>query len=74
MLLNDSEKPLSKQTWLNWLLHSGVSISIMLNPCHWQWRPWLNKNRDVWAGPNDCNLNMGWLMLTVRIWIDDGTW
>ena len=74
MLLNDSETPLPKRTRLNWLLHSGASISIMANPCHWRWRPWLNKNSGVWAGPNDYTLNMGWLMLTIRIWIDDGTW
>ena len=60
---------------LKWLRYSGVSIIITVNPAHWRVLPWaMPEYQDVWAGPRHRTGAMGWLMLTVRIWIDDGSW
>lgn len=58
---------------LNYLTYSGASISIMLNPWHWSWIPSFKKddNQDVW----ELNTHkFKFLFLTVRFWIDDGSW
>lgn len=58
-----------------WLKYSGVSLSITANPYHWQWRPWMRLGSDdIWPAPNRRSWAIGWIMLTIRIWIDDGKW
>lgn len=58
-----------------WLKYSGASISITVNPYHWRWLPWSRiETEDVWSGPNLHTWVAGWLMLTVRLWVDDGQW
>ena len=60
---------------LKWLRYSGASIAVTVNPCHWRLIPWASPEfADVWQGPNQQTWALGWLMLTVRVWIDDGTW
>jgi hypothetical protein len=56
---------------LKWLRYSGASVIITVNPCHWRLRPGWGQDRE-W--PNEGTVYVTWLFLTVRIWIDDGSW
>ena len=58
-----------------WLRYSGASVIITVNPAHWSWRPQAGQAfRDEWAGPNEYNWHARFLFVTVRVWIDDGSW
>lgn len=60
---------------LKWLRFSGLSVIITVNPFHWRYVP--NGGRafvDEWVGPNERTYYASWLFLTVRFWIDDGSW
>jgi hypothetical protein len=60
---------------MKWLTYSGLSVIITFNPLHWRWMPAGGEAfRDVWASPNERSYYAGWLFLTVRLWIDDGSW
>ena len=60
---------------LNWLKYSGASVSLTLNPLHWAWVPQAGRTfRDEWAGPNERSWYARCLFVTVRVWIDDGSW
>ena len=59
---------------LKWLRYSGASVIITVNPLHWRWKPWTTNFVDEWIGPHERTVTMGWLFLTVRLWIDDGSW
>ena len=73
MLSNDSE-PLSRKM-LKWLRYSGASVNVTLNPFHWFWTPRVGyEPRGDWAGPNEHTISISLLFLTVRLWIDDGSW
>jgi hypothetical protein len=75
MSSNDSSKLFRKRTWLDWLRFSGASVTITANPWHWQWWPQIqNEPLDTWIGPNEHRFYVSWLMLTVRVWVDDGAW
>ena len=39
MSSNDSSKLFRKRTWLDWLRFSGASVTVTVNPWHWQWIP-----------------------------------
>ena len=59
----------------NWLRYSGASVSVTLNPLHWRWIPDAGRVfAGEWAGPHERRYSAGWLFLTVRLWIDDGSW
>jgi hypothetical protein len=45
-----------------------------LNPLWWKALPWARRERSEWPGPNEHTWAMGFLGITVRIWIDDGSW
>ena len=73
MSSNDSNQPFRKM--LKWIQYSGASISITLNPFHWFWTPRVSyQPRGDWAGPNEHTINICLLFLTLRFWIDDGSW
>ena len=75
MSSNDSSKLFRKRTWLDWLRFSGASVTVTVNPWHWRrWPQILDQPLDTWIGPNERRFYVSWLMLTVRIWIDDGAW
>lgn len=61
--------------WRDWICYSGAAVSVTVNPFHWSLLPWF---RDIsnweWPGPNERTWSMGWLFLTLRVWIDDGAW
>ena len=67
--------PTWKPTALDWIRYSGASIAVTVNPLHWCWLPKMTTRiLDEWCGPNERQLKFTWLMVTVRIWIDDGAW
>ena len=51
-----------------------MAVIITVNPLHWSRLPWANRFQDEWAGPKEQTVSFGWLFLTVRVWIDDGSW
>lgn len=57
-----------------WLRYSGLTVSITINPAHWSIIPWARKDYNEWAGPNEWTGSCGWLFLTIRAWLDDGSW
>ena len=58
-----------------WLRYSGFSVIIVGNPCHWSPLPWWRREaNDGWPSPNERTWSVGWIFLTLRIWIDDGSW
>lgn len=57
---------------INYLKHSGASVSIMFNPYHWAWDPIMRKEGDpIW---DQETYRFSILFLTIRVWIDDGSW
>ena len=60
---------------LKWIKYSGASLAITFNPLHWRYLPDGGRAfTGEWAGPNERSYYVSWLFLTVRIWIDDGSW
>jgi hypothetical protein len=60
---------------LKWLRYSGMSVTITVNPLHWRRVPRIGPTFiDEWVGPHERAYIASWLFLTVRIWIDDGSW
>lgn len=58
----------------NYLRYSGASVIISINPLHWSLRPFYrNEHSNEWEMA-DKQWSVGWLFLTVRVWIDDGRW
>ena len=58
-----------------WLRYSGASMIVKVNPLHWSLRPWAREERSLeWPVPNERTWSVGWLFVTVRIWIDNGDW
>jgi hypothetical protein len=50
-------------------------MTIVFNPLYWHLIPYLGKDsNEVWAGPREHTWRFTWIMLTVRVWIDDGSW
>jgi len=56
---------------INYLKYSGASVSITINPCHWNIVPRYYRNQE-WGDENTHSFS--WLFLTIRFWIDDGSW
>jgi len=60
---------------LKWLRYSGACVIITVNPAHWSWRPQAGRVFTTeWATPNERTWRVVWLFLTIRVWIDDGSW
>jgi hypothetical protein len=60
---------------LKWLCYSGASVSVTVNPCHWRIVPRAGRDHsDVWRGPKEHMFVLSWLMISLRIWVDDGSW
>lgn len=58
----------------SWLKYSGASISLTLNPCHWRFGVKFVRDQDLWAGPNERTWILSFLFITLRLWVDDGSW
>lgn len=55
-----------------YLKYSGLSVIITVNPFHWHYTPKYFKNgKDGWD-PDYHSFSL--LFLTIRVWIDDGSW
>ena len=64
-----------RRSLMAWLRYSGFSVIIIGNPCHWSLRPWARREaNDGWPSPNERTWSVGWMFLTLRMWIDDGSW
>ena len=60
---------------INWIRYSGVGVILHLNPLHWKVLPWFrNETNQEWPAPNERTWAAGFLFLTIRVWIDDGSW
>lgn len=60
---------------IDWIRYSGAGIILHLNPLHWRLLPWFrNETNWEWPSPQERTWALGWLCITVRIWIDDGSW
>jgi len=60
---------------MNWLKYSGASIVLSLNPFHWQLRPWArDEQTNEWPDTKLYAYAFTWLFLTVRVWVDNGSW
>lgn len=59
---------------LKWLRYSGMCVILTVNPLHWAVRPRYDRFSGEWAGPRERTWTVSWLFLTVRFWIDDGSW
>jgi hypothetical protein len=56
-----------------WLRYSGFSVILTGNPLHWRWIPVARKEpEDIWQAAH--NWTAGWLFLTLRVYVDDGSW
>ena len=60
---------------MKWLRYSGACVTLTLNPIHWTWvhRAYKESNQE-WPEGMWRTWRASWLFLTVRIWIDDGSW
>jgi hypothetical protein len=58
---------------IDYLKYSGAVITMTLNPYHWAWIPVVrfDETNEVWT--ND-TFRISILFLTIRFWIDDGSW
>lgn len=56
---------------LNYLKYSGCNITIKLNPFQWRLKFCMYKTTDSWEQDS---LYIEILPITIRIWIDDGSW
>jgi hypothetical protein len=60
-------------SFINYLKYSGVSVTMTVNPCHWAWIPrFFHGKEDAWDDTETLSVSV--LFLTMRIWIDDGSW
>jgi hypothetical protein len=60
------------KTLLRYLKYSGLSVSLTFNPYHWQYVPkYFRNGLDGWDPDYH---SVSFLFLTIRVWIDDGSW
>lgn len=55
---------------MNWLRYSGIWLTLVLNPLHWQWQ-WLTKH-ETW--PDTTEYSIQFLFLSIRVVLDNGNW
>ena len=60
---------------LNTFKYSSFKISIQLNPLQWRWVPFhfIGKMNE-WPDENVYQFLFGWIFLSIRVYIDDGSW
>lgn len=55
---------------MNWLRYSGIWLTLVLNPFHWQLR-WFERDEQL---PGTTEYSSQFLMLSIRIVVDNGDW
>ena len=59
---------------MNWIKYSGLWITLIINPLHWQFSYLNNPTANEWPAPN-CNEHiLQILMFSFRLVIDNGDW
>jgi len=59
--------------FLKYLKYSGLSIAVTFNPFHWDFFPRIRYGSlEIWDTEN--TVAVSFLFLTIRFWIDDGSW
>ena len=60
---------------IKYLKYSGASVILTFNPLHWRLVPYARAGPNTeWPSPNERMFVVSWLFVTVRMWIDDGSW
>lgn len=59
---------------INYLRYSGISVIISLNPLWWKILPWYRDETNMEWGSAEKTYAIGFLGVTIRLWIDDGSW
>jgi hypothetical protein len=60
---------------MNWLRYSGACVTLTLNPVSWVLIPRAYRyNNKEWPEGMWRTWQASWLFLTLRLWIDDGSW
>jgi hypothetical protein len=59
------------ENFYNYLKYSGLTVTINFNPFHWNFVPRYHRNTE-WGSDNEHGISF--LFLSVRLWIDDGSW
>lgn len=55
-----------------YMMYSGLSLAITFNPFHWALMPrYFRNGKDGWEPDYH---SISFLFLTIRFWIDDGSW
>ena len=57
-----------------YLRYSGISVIIAVNPLWWKVLPWWRNETTQEFGSAEHTWAVGFLGVTVRIWIDCGDW
>lgn len=57
-----------------YIRYSGMSIIFSLNPLYWKILPWFRREINELATENERTYSLTFLFLTIRVWIDDGSW
>jgi hypothetical protein len=57
---------------IKYLTYSGLNVTIKFNPCHWRIAFNKGSSVEVWDVEHSYVLEL--LPITVRFWIDDGSW
>lgn len=59
----------------NFLKYSSIKLSVQLNPLQWRWIPYFHFGKPAeWPDENAYVIVASWVFLTLRVYIDDGTW
>ena len=57
---------------IKYLTYSGLNVTIKLNPCHWRFAFTKGNSLDAWEVEHSYVLEL--FPITIRFWIDDGSW
>jgi hypothetical protein len=56
---------------IKWLRYSGCNITLKLNPFHWRFSCKYMSTNEAWEVDH---LSLELFPITIRVWIDDGSW
>jgi hypothetical protein len=59
---------------MDWLRYSGIWLTLVVNPFHWQFQWFRNEHPWVCPAPNRSEYTAQFLFLSIRLTVDDGAW